>query len=36
MILRRFFEDIKSNHGIAKEKQEVCMDREMRGRISKA
>jgi hypothetical protein len=29
MIRRRFFEDSKSNHGIAEEKQEICMDREM-------
>jgi hypothetical protein len=34
-IRRRFFEDSKSDHGIAKEKQEVCLDREMRGSISK-
>jgi hypothetical protein len=35
MIRRRFFEDRKSNYGIAEEKQEICMDREMRGSISK-
>jgi hypothetical protein len=33
MISQRFFEDKKSNHGIAEEKQDVCMDREMCGRI---
>jgi hypothetical protein len=26
MIRRRFFEDRKSDHRIAEEKQEVCMD----------
>jgi hypothetical protein len=36
MVRRRFFEDSKSDHGIAEEKQEVCMDREMRGSILKA
>jgi hypothetical protein len=36
MVRRRFFEDRKSNHEIAEEKQEVCLDREMRGRILKA
>jgi hypothetical protein len=36
MICRGFFEDSKSDHGIAKEKQEVCLDGEMRGRISEA
>jgi hypothetical protein len=35
-VRRRFFEDSKSDHGIAEEKQEVCMDREVRGSISKA
>jgi hypothetical protein len=30
MIRRRFFEDSKSDHEIAEEKKEVCMDREMR------
>jgi hypothetical protein len=36
MVRRRFFEDRKSDHGIAEEKQEVFMDREMHGSISKA
>jgi hypothetical protein len=36
MVHRRFFEDRKFDYGIAEEKQEVCMDREMCGRISKA
>jgi hypothetical protein len=36
MVRRRFFEDSKSDQRIAKEKQEVCMDREMHGIISKA
>jgi hypothetical protein len=35
-ICRRFFEDRKSDHKIVEEKQEVCLDREMRGRILKA
>jgi hypothetical protein len=35
-VRRRFFEDRKSDHGITKEKQEVFMDREVRGSISKA
>jgi hypothetical protein len=35
-IHRRFFKDSKSGHGIAQEKQEVCMDREMHGIIPKA
>jgi hypothetical protein len=35
MLRRRFFEDSKSNYGIAEEKQEICMDREMHGSISK-
>jgi hypothetical protein len=36
MVHRGFFEDRKSDYGIAEEKQEVCMDREMCGSISKA
>jgi hypothetical protein len=36
MVRRRFFEDSKSDYEIAEEKQEVCMDREIRGRILKA
>jgi hypothetical protein len=36
MVHRRFFENSKSNHGIADEKQEVCLDQEMRRIISKA
>jgi hypothetical protein len=32
----KVFEDRKSDHGIAEEKQEFCMGREMRGIISKA
>ena len=28
-VHRGIFEDIKSDHGIAKEEQEVCLDREM-------
>jgi hypothetical protein len=35
---RRFiegFSKIKSDHGIAEEEQEVCLEREMHGRISK-
>jgi hypothetical protein len=35
-VCRGFFEDRKSDHGIAEEKQEVCLDREMRGSISEA
>jgi hypothetical protein len=31
-----FFEDSKFDHEIVEEKQEVCMDREMRGIISRA
>ena len=33
MIRRRFFEDSRSDHGVTEEKQEVCMDRKMRGSI---
>jgi hypothetical protein len=36
MVRRRFFKDSKSDHGIAEEKQEVFMEREMHGRISKS
>jgi hypothetical protein len=36
MVLRGFFKDRKSDYGIAKEEQEVCLDREMCGGISKA
>jgi hypothetical protein len=36
MVRRRFFEDKKSEYGIIEEKQEVCMNKEMRGCISKA
>jgi hypothetical protein len=35
MLRRRFFEDIKSEHIIAEEKQEVCMDQEVHEIISK-
>jgi hypothetical protein len=35
-VCRGFFEDSKSDHGIAEEKQEVCLDREMRRSISEA
>jgi hypothetical protein len=35
-IHRRFFEDRKSDQGIAKEKQEVCLDKGMSRIISKA
>jgi hypothetical protein len=33
MIRRGIFKDSKSDHGITEEKQEVCLDREMRGSI---
>jgi hypothetical protein len=36
MVCRGIFEDSKSDHGIVEEKQEVCLDREMRGSISEA
>jgi hypothetical protein len=36
MVRRGIFEDSKSNHEIAEEKQEVCLDREMHGSISEA
>jgi hypothetical protein len=35
-FVRGIFEDSKSDHGIAEEEQEVCLDREMRGSISEA
>jgi hypothetical protein len=35
-VCRGIFEDSKSDHGIAEEKQEVWLDREMRGSISEA
>jgi hypothetical protein len=35
-VHRGIFEDSKSDHGIAEEEQEVCLDREMRGSISEA
>jgi hypothetical protein len=35
-VRQRFFEDSKSNHGIAEEKKEVCMAQEVHGSISKA
>ena len=36
MVCRGVFEDSKSDHGIAKEKPEVCLDQEMSESISKA
>jgi hypothetical protein len=36
VVRQRFFEDSKSDHGIAEEKQDFLMDREMRGIISKS
>jgi hypothetical protein len=33
MVRRGIFEDSKSDHGIAEEEQEVCLDREMCGII---
>jgi hypothetical protein len=36
MVCLRFFEDNKSDHRIVEEKQEVCMEQEMHGSISKA
>ena len=36
MVHQGIFEDNKSDHKIAEEKQEVCLDREMRGIISEA
>jgi hypothetical protein len=36
MVCRGVFEDSESDHRIAEEKQEVCLDREMHGSISKA
>jgi hypothetical protein len=36
MIHQSFFEDSKSDHQIAEEEQEVCLDREMCGSISEA
>jgi hypothetical protein len=36
MVRQGIFEDSKSDHGIAEEKQEVCLDREMRRRIFEA
>jgi hypothetical protein len=32
MVRQRFFEDNKSDHEIAEEKQEVCMDQEVCGK----
>jgi hypothetical protein len=34
MVRRGFFEDIKSDYGIAKEEQEVFLDREMSRSLS--
>jgi hypothetical protein len=36
MVFRGIFEDSKSDHIIAEEKQEVFLDQEMRGNISEA
>jgi hypothetical protein len=36
MVRRGFFEDSKSDHVIVEEEKEVCLDREMRGRILEA
>jgi hypothetical protein len=36
MVCRGIFEDSKSDHGIAEEKQEVRLDQEMRGSILEA
>jgi hypothetical protein len=36
MIGRGFFKDRKSDCEIVEEEQEVCLDREMRGRILEA
>jgi hypothetical protein len=36
MVCRGIFKDRKSDHGIAEEEQEVCLDQEMRGRIWEA
>jgi hypothetical protein len=33
MVRRRFFEDRKSDHGIADEKKEVCVDQDMHRSI---
>jgi hypothetical protein len=33
MILSKVFQDSKSDHGIVEEKEEVCIDQEMRGSI---
>ena len=35
-FVKGFIKDRKSDHGIAEEKQEVCLDQEMRESISKA
>jgi hypothetical protein len=35
-VRRGIFEDSKSDHGVIEEEQEVCLDQEMRGNISKA
>jgi hypothetical protein len=35
-ICRGIFEDSKSDHGIAEEEQEICLDREMHGIILEA
>ena len=32
-VCRGIFEDSRSDHGVAEEKQEVCVDREMGGSI---
>jgi hypothetical protein len=36
MILQGFFEDRKSDYEVVEEEQEVSLDQEMRGSISKA
>jgi hypothetical protein len=36
MVRRGIFEDSKSDHRIAEEEQEVCLDREMHRRILEA
>jgi hypothetical protein len=35
-VSRGIFEDSKSDHEIAEEEQEFCLDREMHGSISEA
>jgi hypothetical protein len=32
-VCRGIFEDCRSDHGVAEEKQEVCLDREMRRSV---